>query len=302
MRTRIIGVAVAFAAVLVAMSFGNTRSSADYSFSGESDAPGGKNSSANYSNEAAFGEIAATASSIAYIAKTGFSGQGYRIVGLTLGAMPATLNEGQTRQLNASDVLDDSTFISLVPTSVTWNVLNGPIAAVSTGGLATAAIVYQNTNANVQGARASFSSSLLLSVLNVGNDDFGIYAGDQIDDDWQVQYFGENSPNGLATADPDADGQNNKFEFTAGLIPNNPASRFLLRIEAVAGQPMQRRLIFGPRLTDRAYAPQFRANFLSGTWDPLAGTAQIDNGMERTVTDLNAAGAAKFYRVLISKP
>ena len=284
-------------------TFAGPRSSTNYSIPSESYASGsGNTASASYTNESTVGDVGATASSSSYIAKAGFAGQGYSVVGLVLDATPATVNEGQTRQLEAFDLLDDATRIALDETTVSWAVHNGPITSVSNAGLATAGIVYQNTNASVGASRDSFSTSLLLSVLNVTSDDFGTYAADGIDDSWQVQYFGENSPNGLATADPDGDGQSNKFEFVAGVVPNDNTSRFSLRVANVAGQPSQRQLIFSPRLNDRTYTPQFRTSLTAGNWDPLSGTAQSDNGSERTVTDLNATGATKFYRIDITKP
>ncbi len=41
--------------------------------------------------------------------------------------------------------------------------------------------------------------------------------------------------------DPDGDGQSNLFEFTAGLAPDDPKSRFVHAVAPVAGQPGQRR-------------------------------------------------------------
>jgi hypothetical protein len=292
-----------FLAVCGEPCLGGPRASTNYSIAAESYAPaGGARATAGYTVEDVFGEVGTVASSTSYVAKAGFGGQAYRVVGLALNAAPATVEEGQTRQLNAADVLDDTSLLAVDPASVSWSILGGPLTTISSGGVAVAGIVYQHTNATILGARGSFSSTLLLSVLNVNLDDFGIYAADGINDDWQVQYFGENSPNGLAAADPDGDGQNNTFEFTAGLIPNNAMSRFLLRVGAVAGQPNQRQLIFSPRLAGRTYTPEFRTNLAAGGWAPLTGTTQIDNGPERTVIDPNATGASKFYRVQITRP
>ena len=280
-----------------------SRSSSNYTISSESYGPAGaRGASGSYQAEGALGEIGASASSSSYVAKAGFGGQGYSIVGFVLNATPTSVNEGQTRQIDPFDLLDDATRLAVNASSVTWSVLNGPIISVSTSGLATAGIVYQNTNANVQGSRNTFSSALMLSVLNVNNDDFGSYAGDGLDDDWQVQYFGENNPNAGPLVDPDRDGQNNRFEFIAGLVPNDSNSRFALRTTSVAGQPTQKRLIFSPIVAGRTYTPQFRANLVTGSWSTLTGTTQSDNGAERTVTDLNTVNLSKFYRIDITKP
>ena len=61
-------------------------------------------------------------------------------------------------------------------------------------------------------------------------DNFGSYAGDGLGDDWQVQYFGQNNPNAGPLRDPNGDGQTNAFEDTAGLVPNDPNSRFTFTI------------------------------------------------------------------------
>jgi hypothetical protein len=82
-----------------------------------------------------------------------------------------------------------------------------------------------------------------------------------------------------------------------------PQSRFVLSIAPVTGQPTQKKLIFSPRLTDRTYTVKSKASLLSGSYLPLTNpSAPTDNGQERTIIDLSASGAAKFYQVEISKP
>ena len=103
-------------------------------------------------------------------------------------------------------------------------------------------------------------------------------------------------------AAPDADGQTNAFEFTAGLIPDNPASRFTLSIAPVAGQPTQRKLTFSPLVAGRSYTVKFRPDLTTGAWTTLTGSTQSDAGAERTITDLSASGAVKFYDVQITRP
>jgi hypothetical protein len=75
-----------------------------------------------------------------------------------------------------------------------------------------------------------------------------------------------------------------------------------LRLEAVPGQPSRRNVIFSPRLDGRTYTVKARPALESGSWQPLSTFSQSDNGAERTVTDLNAAGAKKFYRIEIARP
>ncbi len=268
------------------------------------DAGGAHATSAIYSQDASLGSIggSSTASAPQVAAKHGYIGQLAEVNGILIPSTPGTVNEGSTLQLTALQLLDDATTATLDPATVAWNVFSGPVASISPSGLATAATVYQTTPATVQGGWGGHFSGLVLSVVNVNTDDYQAYAADGIDDDWQFQYFGA-PPNATAgpTADPDGDGQKNLFEFLAGVVPNDATSRFLLRIEPVAGQPVWKKLVFSPRLPGRTYSVETNPD-LGTTWSPLSGATVSDNGSERTVTDPNASGAEKFYRVNITKP
>ncbi|MGZ4966336.1 MAG: hypothetical protein ACXV97_04100, partial [Chthoniobacterales bacterium] len=264
--------------------------------------------SANYSvNGNAVGEFAAGQTAIvtsgSYANKSGFVGELYEIVALSITASSNNLNETASRQLNAAPMADDSTtFAALDPSTISWSIVSGPLASISLSGIATAGNVYQDTDASAGGTAQSLSGQLNLTILNVGTDDFGAYAGDQIDDSWQVQYFGQ-PPNPLAGPNVDADGtgQTNLFKFVAGLNPLD-GSRFTLSIQPMSGQPAQKNLVFQPLVSGRTYNVQFRTNLTSGSWGALTGTTQSDNGNQRTVTDLNASGAPKYYQVQISRP
>lgn len=121
---------------------------------------------------------------------------------------------------------------------------------------------------------------------------------------WRQFYFGTAANAGIAadTEDPDGDGDTNVFEFVAGLVPTDAASRFHLRVEPVPGQPGQRAIIFSPRLTDRTYVVKSKAALSDAMWMPLGSFTTSDNGDERTVTDLAAGTGARFYVVEITKP
>jgi hypothetical protein len=264
--------------------------------------------SANYSvNGSAAGEFGAgsnaIATSAAYAGKNGFVGQLYDLVALSVTAPPsASLNETANRQLLAAPLADDATTLAAFdPSTVGWSIVSGPIASISTGGLATAGTVYQDTPATIGGSAQSLSGQLNLTILNVTNDDFGAYASDQIDDSWQVQYFGQ-PPNPLAgpNADADGTGQTNLFKFVAGLNPLD-GSRFTLSILQVSGQPSQKNLVFQPLVAGRTYTPQFETSLTTPNWQTLTGITQSDNGNQRTVTDTSAA-APKYYRIQIAKP
>jgi hypothetical protein len=291
--------AVAALALLPFIGSAAPRTSADYSISAEAlSVTGSRTESSSYTNDSDAGGVTGISSAAADTMKHGYAGQLYDIVALSVTAPPSdSFNENTGRQLIAAPLADDSTTLApFDPATVTWEVVAGPIASISTSGLATAATVYQDTLATVGANTSGLTGQLNLTVLNVATDDFGAYAGDGIDDGWQVQYFGENNPNAGPNADPDGDGQNNRFEYTAGNSPIDSVSRFELRMSE------RGKLVFTPRLPDRTYAIEYRFSLTSGDWAPLTGFTQSDNGTERTVSDTDVSSATKFYQVKISYP
>ncbi len=264
---------------------------------------GGRSASASYVNEGSLGSFGGVSSAPlpVEVAKHGYIGQLYDAT-LQVTASPTNVNEGATRQLAAFQRLDDETTNALNPVQVTWSILSGPIASIGSGGLLTAATVYQNSNAVARGAFEAGIASVTVNVVNVGIDDWGTYAGDGLDDAWQVQYFGANNTNAAPARDPDGDRQNNLFEYTAGTIPTDGNSKFSLRIlNGLA--PNQRRIVFNPRFPSRTYTVMYHTN----AGDPpslvtLGGINTADVAQERTVTDLNATATNRFYKVRITYP
>ena len=234
--------------------------------------------------------------------KSGYLAQLYDVTGLVVNSAAPSVAEAATLQLAAWRLLDDATFLATDPGAVTWAVASGPITDVSAAGLVSAGLVFENTPATVQGTFGGFTGSLIFTVLDSIPDNFGSYAGDGIGDDWQVQYFGQNNPLAAPALDPDGDGATNAFEFTAGLTPTDPASTFHLSFAPFPGQPLRKAIILSPRLDSRNYTVQFRPSLTTGGWQTLTGTTFSDNGTERAVTDPNATGTTKIYRVEITRP
>lgn len=281
------------------------RKSASYAVAAEAaDAGGQRTASANYSNDGSVGGVAGvvTAAASEGTVKNGYIGQLYEVTALRLAASPVVLEEGGVSQLRAWLLLDDDTRIDLAGSEVTWGVQAGPLAAVGAEGLARAARVYADAAATVVGSYGGNSGTVDLSIVNVSTDDFGTYAADGIDDAWQVQYFGVSNPEGVPGADPDYDGQTNLFEFTAGLVPVDGASRFGCRVEEVAGDPTRKRIVFGPWFANRTYRVFSSEVLVGGSWSEIADGVVSDEGNERVVVDVNADAPARFYRVQILKP
>ncbi len=274
-------------------------------------AGGQRSGSAAYTNDATVGEIGSGAVTFnnLTVTKSGFVGQLYDPTSLMIGTSAASVNEGQTLALSATEIFDDGTNLPLNASAVTWSAVSGPIQSINSAGLLTAQIVYADTPATARGTCLGVSGDGNFTVVNVNNDDFGLYANDGIPDFWQVAYFGVGSgngnPAGEATANPSGDGHNNLYDYVAGVNPTvsfKTVTDFAVNIIRVPGQPFQRQIVFGPILAGRSYTV-LSTTTLPGTWTTITGASQSDNGTQRTVTDPNAASApVKFYRVQITIP
>jgi hypothetical protein len=279
--------------------------SADYSIATEiTDGGGVRATSADYTHDGSVGGVVgvSTVAAPAEITKHGYIGQLFEMTSLVVDASPASVEESATRQLAARELLNDGTYLGVSPSAVAWSVVNGPLAGISPAGLVTAGTVFQDTSATVQGAYDGFGGTLILTVINSLPDNNGSYAGDGLDDAWQVQYFGPDNPEAAPLKDPDGDDQSNQFEFATGINPTDPVSRFRISTAPVAGQPGQMNVVFSPRWPDRTYTVLTSSTMESDGWSLLTGAIVSDNGNERTVTDPNASQSMKFYRVQVVKP
>lgn len=279
------------------------RASADYTLAPESvGGAGGRASSADYTVDHAIGGPGGAVASADLALRGGYAGQLYEVASLAVSASPTTVGEGASRQLAVQSVLDDDSLLSLAPEDVAWSVVSGPLTGIDAAGLATAGLVYEDTPATARATHGATMGDLSLTVLDTDPDNFGSYAGDGIDDGWQVFHFGLDNPLAGPLMDPDGNGQNNLFKFTAGLDPNDPMSRFLLRIDPVPGEPQQRNLIFGPIIAGRSYQVLQSPDLSPASWQPLPDTPPTsDAGDQRTVTDINANAPEMFYRVEIQR-
>ena len=121
---------------------------------------------------------------------------------------------------------------------------------------------------------------------------------------WRQLYFGITTDTGNAadSADPDGDGHNNHFEFVAGLVPTNSASRFNMSIQAVPNQPIRKAIIFSPIISGRTYVVKSSPTLVVPVWSDLTLFSTSNAGSVRTVTDLDASPSKKFYHVEITAP
>jgi hypothetical protein len=280
------------------------RTSADYAIATDTLDSGGQHvGSSAYSGDGSITTVTGISSDsepVQTVARHGYIGQLYERLGLGLLASDFYPPEEGTTQFTAVHTNDDGSNDPIPSESVTWSLLGGPITGINTSGLATTGIVHESTEAIV-GATV-FGTPLQLSVYvqDTLPDNYGLYAGDGIDDAWQKLHFGLENPLAAPLLDPDGDGQNNRFEFVAGVGPLDPNSRFSLRIEPVPGEPTRKDIVFSPVFPDRVYTVLGNP-LMAGPWHPLATQSDDLGAPERRVTDLGANGPEMFYRVEITR-
>jgi hypothetical protein len=291
-------------ACIVSILQAGERNSEDYSVPAESvDSAGTLVDSSSYSHFGSLGGITgiATVDTPRHVTKSGYIGQLYEVVTLEISG-PASVNETADAQLSVVKVLDDDSTLAFEASAATWSVSQGPLTSVNSSGLATADVVYVDTLATAQAVYEGLINTINLTVLNTITDNYRTYAGDGLGDDWQVQYFGEDNPLADPTFDPDADGQDNTFEYIAGLIPTDASSRFTTIISPVSGQSTYMDIVFSPIVAGRSYQVKTKTDLTAATWDPLTISSSATDGDERIVTDQAATGTSKFYTVEITGP
>ena len=80
-------------------------------------------------------------------------------------------------------------------------------------------------------------------------------------------------------------------------------SAFVLRVGSVAGYPNQKNLTFTPWASGRTYTVECTTNLTGTVFAPLTGYGgPMTNGTEVIITDLNATGPQKFYRLQTTLP
>ncbi len=180
--------------------------------------------------DASLGDVGGLSFQDAAMLKDGYAGQLYDLTGLSVTANPTNVPEGGTRQLAAGAGYDDGT-AGPIDGTPSWSVVAGPLSGVNGSGLATAGAVHRDTSATARATMGVLTGCVALLVLNVNPDNYGLYAADGVPDDWQVDWFGEENPNGLAGADPDDDTVPNGGEYAGDTSPNDDSS--YLRLTAV---------------------------------------------------------------------
>ena len=229
-------------------------------------------------------------------------GQLYDVTSLAVSTAPGGVDERDTRQMQAEATLDDSTRLMVDPGDVLWSESSPALAGVDEDGLVTAGTVFEDTEANLTGSYQSIhdADGFDLTVFNVTPDDFGTYAGDGIDDDWQVGYFGL-PPNPLAgpTANSDVDRDNNLAEFLGGFDPTDPDSYLQFQLMQVSNATTTFRL--NRAIPNRIYRLMETSDLASPFSEVLRFSVDTEED-GRTLQDPEAPEDANFYQLRIERP
>jgi hypothetical protein len=140
-----------------------------------------------------------------------------------------------------------------------------------------------------------FSGTADLFYFRLSRADFVDTDNDGIDDNWEMQYFGDLSHDG--TGDSDGDGQSDLQEYLAGTNPTDPNSVF--RGNLLAPSPNGAVVVTWKAQLGLSYRMQYKNRLEDPTWLDLPSPA-IVSGSTGSATDATAAGfQQRFYRVSI---
>jgi fibronectin type 3 domain-containing protein/DNA-binding beta-propeller fold protein YncE len=142
---------------------------------------------------------------------------------------------------------------------------------------------------------ASLPKQTLTGLITLSSRTNSTY-GDGIPDSWRLRWFGTvNNLLSVSNANPTGDGINNWQKYTAGVDPNT-AKDFPKLNPETAPPAGYSSAIYWPTVSGKKYAIQRSASLFPGSWTTIVTNTGTGTQMEY---DDNAAGKAKFYRVLI---
>ncbi|MBP7829308.1 MAG: VCBS repeat-containing protein [Kiritimatiellae bacterium] len=291
--------AVLAALFLCAAAATGTRTGGVYAVTADTlDGGGQRAAGAAYVNDASMGAIGDLAGS-GTVLKGGYPGQLMDLAGVNVSVTPIPMDEGTTGQVAAVARWDDDTVSPLGSNDVQWASPAYPFASVTPDGRLVAAIVYADIRTAVTGLYFGLAGSATQTVMDADSDNFGIYAGDDIKDSWQVENFGADNPDGLADADPDGDRRDNRNEYVTGTQPDDEGSFFKLWNERIEQVTTQGDVFYHPRLDSRTYDVLRSTALLAPDWSDSFAYSESLAGATCTVRDLDLAADATYYRVRV---
>lgn len=279
----------------LATAHASPRTSASYSITTDTaDAGGKRTTSAAYTNDGSTGAVMgfSTVASPAELVKGGYVGQLYDVTGLAVNAAAPSVNETATLQLAAWQTLDDTSYLSIPATSVTWGVVSGPVTGISSVGVATAGVVSQGTSATVQGSYGGFT----------GTTTFTVTVTLLAPTNWRQYWYGAtaNLGNAADTASPYGNGLTNLQTFAFLGPSQNPAtaqSSQLPHLQAGGGN-LTYSFVQPAGVSGVVYGAQYTTSLTTPNWQPVADTGS--GGVHTFTAPVNGA-TQLFLRLLVTE-
>ena len=276
------------------------QSSATYSIAAHSvDAGGGLTTSANYSQSSVSGQAVGVegVESHSFHIQGGYVGQLATLVSVEVAVVTTNLVEGDRVLAGQVSRFDDGTLFVESVGAQQWMIVAGPLRLDQ--GQVVAELVSVTSTGLASWVHSGTTNVVEFRILNVPDGEFHGYAADDIDDAWQVAFFGYGNSNAAGFVDYDGDGQDNRFEYIAGLDPTRADSRFLLFPSFEVGMTNGIELVFQPVVPGREYRLMTATN-LSGPWSSVPNVVTNNSDDVRTLVDPSPR-KLKFYRVNIVK-
>ncbi len=166
----------------------------------------------------------------------GFAGQVTIPIGLVAQGLPMSLAEMTGAAPELALEFDDGSLAAVESPFVSWWVDSGSATFFAEIGSLVAGPVFQDETVWLNYALGGYVGSSTLAVTDSVADNFGTYAGDGLDDDWQVLWFGlppawSAAPN----ANPDSDAYDNRFESLTGTNPTDGSDFLTVYLDEFGG-------------------------------------------------------------------
>ncbi len=208
-------------------------------------------------------------------------------------------DESVPDRYSATFVFDDG---STVVRETVWQVLNGPIRLGPEffgEQIVNFDPIFENRSARLQATMGNQERILDFQIRNTRPDNYREYAGDGLEDSWQVGFFGQ--PPRLDAGpdqDPDGDGDNNLMEFLTGHSPSDSGDRFGITLTKPTSDSAQ--VTLSKVIPGISYVLQrSTGDDALVDWSDIATFTTTTTELDFPVTDTTTAEAA-FYRVVVS--
>jgi len=271
------------------------RTSSNYSIiTDTADGGGLRTTSAAYTNDGSTGAVAglSTVATPVEFAKSGYVGQLYDVTGLAVNSAAPSVNETATLQLGAWQLLDDTSYLSIPATAVTWSVVSGPVTGISSAGVASAGVVSQSTTATVQGIFEGYTATTTFTVTVTLLTPAA----------WRQYWYGTtaNSGNAADTSTPYGNGVANLDVFALIGPSQNPATAQMGQLPQLqmSGGFLTYSFVQPSGVTGMIYGAQYATSLSPTNWQPVTDTGS--GGVHTFAVPVNGA-AQLFLRLLVTE-